>query len=314
MIKEINYNAESVMLNGFPQIKKLGAVSPNCEATPFVFHGRMYRLENVIPERGSSAEQPYCAIVRDRENGEILSAVGGDCYFYSLYTENDTVYVIGTKLIDDHYTTGDTLIIFESTDLHTWSRRELLSNPGWRYFNTSLTKGPDGYVLCMEASDPKEYVGVPFTCFFATSPDLQSWTFMDYEKCYPKDRYTGGPWMRYSRGYYYLICMAELPCLRYTNYLVRTKDFDTWEIGYYNPLLMPNAEDKKLSLFAYDFSGEFLENMRSGFISSNSDLDMCDWNGKTLITYNAGNQLGFSYLAEAEYNGSMDDFLEANFR
>jgi hypothetical protein len=41
---------------------------------------------------------------------------------------------------------------------------------------------------------------------------------------------------------------------------------------------------------------------------------MCDWNGKTLIVYNVGNQLGFYYLAEAEYNGSVADFLEAYFR
>ena len=64
------------------------------------------------------------------------------------------------------------LMLFESRDLKNWVCRELLKNPGWRYFNTSLTKGPDGYVLCVEASEPAEYVGVPFTAFFAFSPML----------------------------------------------------------------------------------------------------------------------------------------------
>ncbi len=39
-------------------------------------------------------------------------------------------------------------------------------------------------------------------------------------------------------------------------------------------------------------------------------MDMCDWNGKTLITYLIGNQLGFYYMAEAEYDGCVADFLE----
>ena len=39
----------------------------------------------------------------------------------------------------------------------------------------------------------------------------------------------------------------------------------------------------------------------------------CFWNGKTLITYLIGNQLGFYYMAEAEYDGCVADFLEACF-
>ena len=77
---------------------------------------------------------------------------------------------------------------------------------------------------------------------------------------------------------------------------------------------MPDREDRKLSPYAYGFSDEFLRRMRTGFISSNSDVDMCDWKGKTLITYNVGNQLGYAYLAEAEYDGSVDDFLESFFK
>ena len=46
---------------------------------------------------------------------------------------------------------------------------------GWVYYNTGLTKGPDGYVLLMEASHPKEIVGEPFTHFFAASKDLKNW-------------------------------------------------------------------------------------------------------------------------------------------
>lgn len=312
-MKEINYNKSTLMHGTFPEIRKMGAVSPNGETSPFVFNDRLYRLELFDPSHGTDSSIPTLALIRDRETGEILSRFGQGCYYYSLYQEDDTVYVIGTK---SNYPKlcGDTLILYESRDLHHWSERELVSNPGWQLFNTSMTKGPDGYVLLVEANAPAEYVGVPFTAFFATSPDMVHWTWMDYEKGYPKHRYLGGPWFRYSRGYYYLIAVTELPCQRYTNYIYRTKDFDTWEVGYYNPILMPGEEDRKISPYAYDFTPEFLEQIRCGFISNNSDIDMCDWNGKTLIVYNVGNQLGFYYLAEAEYNGSVADFLEAYFR
>ena len=312
MIKEINYNTESVMQKGFPTIRKLGAVSPNGESTPFVFHDRLYRLELEDPSRGLDLSVPIHALIRDRETGEVLSRFGEDCYYYSLYTENDTVYVIGT-LSKKPLFCGDTLILFESRDLITWSRRELLSNPGWKLYNTSLTKGPDGYVLCMEASEPTELVGILFTAFFARSTDLVHWTWMDYNTAFPTHRYLGGPLLRYSRGYYYLIAVTELPCQRYTNYVYRTSDFETWEVGFYNPLLMPDENDRKISPYAYDMSPELITKIRTGFLSSNSDIDLCEWQGKTLLSYNAGNQLGFYYMAEAEYDGPVDDFLASFF-
>ena len=311
MSKEIHYDLNFVMKKGYPKIKKLGAVSPFGESTPFVFNGRICRLELVDtnrPTKGLDQNLPIHAIIRNRETGEIISRFGEGCYYYSLYQENETVYVIGTKSLPG-ILAGDRFRIFETRDLIHWQDRELLSNPGWRYYNTSLTKGPDGYVLCMES----DYTGIPFTCFFAVSKDMINWTFMDTEKGYPLDRYCGGPWMRFSRGYYYLILVTELPGSRYTNYVCRTKDFDTWELGYYNPLLMPDEEDRKISPYMYDITPELLEQIRTGFITSNSDIDLCEWEGKTIITYNVGNQLGFYYMAEAEYDGSLPDFLESFF-
>ncbi len=313
MIRQINYDKESVMKNGFPKITKLGAVSPNGESTPFVWEGRLYRLELSDPSRGTDPSVPICAIIRDRESGEILSRLGRGCYFYSFYKENGTAYIIGTLSLPGMLC-GDTLMIYESGDLIHWSDgRVLFSKPGWKYYNTSLTKGPDGYVLCIEAGEPAEYVGVPFTCFFAKSKDLVSWTLPDPAKGYPKDRYIGGPWLKWSNGYYYLITVEELPCAHYTNYIQRTKDFETWEIGCYNPILMPDENDRRISPYAYDISPELMCQIRNGFLSSNSDIDMCNWQGKTLITYNVGNQLGFYYMAEAEYDGAVESFLESYF-
>jgi hypothetical protein len=76
---------------------------------------------------------------------------------------------------------------------------------------------------------------------------------------------------------------------------------------------MPDEEDRKISPYMYDITPELLEQIRTGFITSNSDIDLCEWEGKTIITYNVGNQLGFYYMAEAEYDGSLADFLESFF-
>ncbi|MBR4888962.1 MAG: hypothetical protein IKU17_07445 [Clostridia bacterium] len=312
---EINYNASTKMLSGFPVIRHLGATGTCGESSPFIWHGRAMRLELMDESKGTDPYAPTRALIRDRETGEVLSSFGEGCYYYSLYQENGTVYVLGTVSRLPQLC-GDTIRLFESTDLKTWKSRDLLCNPGWQYFNTSLTKGPDGYVLLMEANRPIELVGVSFTLFFATSPDLVHWTHMSPEKAFSKERYNGGPWMRYSRGWYYVISVTELPCQRYTNYIFRTKDFDTWEVGFYNPLLSPTEEDRKISPKAFGFTQEQLEEIKTGFLASSSDMDLCDWpeENKVLISYNLGNQLGFYYMAEAEVDGSLDDFLEANFR
>lgn len=318
---EINYTSKTRMKGGFPNIRKCGAVSPCGETSPFVWRDpennqkeTLMRLELLDPSRGTDPTQPTVALIRSCETGEILSRFGSGCYYYSLYQEKDTVYVLGT-VSDPGMLCGEEIRIFSSRDLRNWQERSLIRNPGWRYFNTSLTKGPDGYILLLEANYPAEHVGpYPFTLFFASSPDLVNWTFLPYDKGFSKNRYMGGPFFRYSRGWYYLISVTELPCQRYTNYIYRTKDFDTWEVGFYNPILMPDEADRLISPHAFDLSDALREDIRTGFISSNSDIDMCEYQGKTIITYNAGNQLGFYYLAEAEYDGPMDEFFEAYFR
>lgn len=313
MSVEKYYDADTVMKNGYPRIRKRGAIGPAGGSSPFVFEERLYRLELEDSSHGLDRGAPSFAVIRDAESGKILSRFGYGCYYYSFYEEDGTVYVIGTKSIPPSFS-GDTLILYQSRDLVNWSCRELLSNRGWEYLNTSLTKGPDGYMLCLQAEAPKKYVGENyFSMFFARSEDLVSWEMLDYDKGYPKDRYAGAPRMKYSGGWYYLICVTELPCKRYTDYIFRTSDFENWEAGYYNPLLMPDEDDRKISVDAHDLSPSLIEKMKTGFISGNSNIDMCDWKGKTYICYNAGNLCGFYYLAEAEYDGTVDEFLAANF-
>ena len=139
-MKEINYTAETVMKNGFPKIKKLGAISPNGEMTPFVWKGKLMRMELCDPTHALNVEESLGACIRDVESGKIIAYTGKGAYFHSAYVEADTVYVLGVDIRD-----RGTIRVYESRDLVNWTDRVLLSNPSWVYYNTGLTKGPDGY-------------------------------------------------------------------------------------------------------------------------------------------------------------------------
>lgn len=305
---EINYDATTTRSNRYPKIKKLGIVSDSNEMTPFVWNGRLMRMELDDPSDGLGGT-PYSAIIIDCATGEVISRFDNECYFHSAYVEEDTLYVLARE-----EKARDTIRIFTTKDLVNWESRVLFKNPGWVYYNTSLTKGPDGYVLLMEAGQPAELVGEPFTLFFATSPDLVNWTHMSPDHCLSKERYNGGPWMKYADGWYYVITVTLLPCRRFTNYIFRTQDFLTWEVGFYNPILMPSEEDHIISPNAHNLPGDVYKYAKEGFNINNSDIDMCDWNGKVYINYLVSNQLGtYGYMCEAEAEGTVDEFLKSYF-
>ena len=114
-----NYDNTTRMRGGFPRVTKLGAVSPCGESTPFVFRDRLYRLELCDATRGVDPAAPVCALIRDRETGEVLSRLAQDCYYHSLYQEGDTTFVLGTRSAGGSRA-GDTIRIFESRDLVHW--------------------------------------------------------------------------------------------------------------------------------------------------------------------------------------------------
>lgn len=305
---EINYDFHTTRSNRYPKIKKLGIVSDCNEMTPFVWKGRLMRLELDDPSDGMGGTD-RSAIIRDCETGEIISRFAEDSYFHAGYLEGDTFYV--TARDNKNH---DTILIYWTKDLIHWESRVLFKNPGWVYYNTSITKGPDGYVILMEASQPAELVGEPFTLFFASSPDLVNWTHMSPNHCLTKERYNGGPWMRYVDGWYYVISVTMLPCRRFTNYIFRSQDFLNWEVGFYNPILMPSEEDHIISPNAHDLPEDVIKYAKIGFNINNSDIDMCDWNGKVYINYLVSNQLGtYGYMCEAEAEGTVDEFLKSYF-
>ncbi len=318
-VETSSYFPNSRMNKGYPKIVKKGVVSPYGESTPFVWHGRLYRLELVDVTRGAVSPAQAIGhihfIIRDAETGAVVSRFGYGHYYCAAYVENERVYVTAIRIDPTSgWYGGDTVILFETEDLVHWSERVLLRREGWRYFNTSIVHDGEKYVMLMESNLPEEAAGAhPFTFFFAVSPDLVQWEFLPAGTGYPWKRYGGGPKLHWCNGYYYLISVTGIHDMIYTNFIYRTKDLLHWEVGKYNPFLMPSNEDMTVAENAVEITPELAAEIAVHYNCNNSDVDFCEFGGKTVINYNTGDQLGFYNIAEAEYDGSIQQLLENFF-
>ena len=312
-MEEKNYLGRQYM-KPFPKIVKNGAISAHShEPTPMVYKGRFIRLENHGKMRNREIH------IVDYFTNELLSVIEPNgTWFYSGYCEGDKLYAFSTW--------ENKMYRFETTDLKNWEKKLVLEFPeNFELFNTSICKGDGKYVAAIEGAWAGQsklvqndginpYVGVHYTCFFAESPDLENWTLLPFEDAYTPTRYNACPAIRYCDGYYYMICLEELPLVRYAPYMYRTADFKTWEAGMCNPLFIASEEDRHTKPgVTLDPETEF-ENAR-GIIVNNSDVDLCEYEGKTYINYLGGDQ-GNSWcglLCEAVYDGPLDEYLKANF-
>jgi hypothetical protein len=315
MISELNLSGHDRM-KAFPKLIKSGAVSRYCgESTPFVRRGRLLLLENLW-----DGDAPR-ALIRDYFTGEALALTGGDgTRFYSAYCENDRVYVFATK--------DNAVYRYVSDDLVSWQKQAVLSFPdSFELFNTSVCKGPDGYRMAVECAwkgqsrgEPNAvgnpYIGEYYTEFFASSPDLEHWETLPFDTAYTPARYCACPALRYSEGYYYMICLESLPLLRWAPYIYRTRDFETWEIGLHNPVMMPSEEDRRIKP-GVNLPSELAEANARHVDVNNSDVDLCEYGGKTYVVYCAGHQAlaqGMSGLTcEAVFDGQLSGFLSARY-
>ena len=319
-MSEVNYNHRDSMKE-FPVLHKNGAVTvTGGECTPFVYKGRLLYLENYWEGHG---EVPGpCAAIFDYFSREFHTTVGSDgTMFYSAYCENDRVYVFATK--------NNRIYCYYSDDLRGWEKVQVLEMPEmFELFNTSVCKGDGKYVMAIECAwagqskgDQENKVGNPYigeyyTEFFAESDDLLHWKNLPFEKSYTKERYCACPALRYCDGYYYMICLERLPGMRYAPYMYRTADFTTWEFGLYNPLFIASEEDRKVKE-GVKLPEELVRANATHVDINNSDVDLCEFEGKTYILYATGHQGGAGGLnglnCEITFDGTLEEYLKANF-
>ncbi len=294
---------------GRPLIRKLGTVDLDLvETTPVVFRGRPWRFEWVRwwedgPSRyWDNRRRTNHFRFRDPVTGEVTPAFADGHEFGSAYVDGDTMVVTGTQ--------GRSAIhLFTSRDLVRWEQREVVVDPRYGIFNTSLCRAGDGYVLMFEIDRPAEEAGVAFTARFLRSPDLRTWNLTPPECRHAPDRYAAPHALRWHDGWFYNFYLEAHQ--GYEMRVVRSRDLITWESSPLNPVLRVTAADRLVA--NPTLTPEQRERIARADNRNNSDLDFCEWQGRLVMTYSWGNQLGIEHLATAEYDGTEAQFLKGWF-
>lgn len=288
-------------------IRKLGTIDCDMvEVTPVVFKDRLYRFEYVRQNyRPNRTGRSYFRFV-DVKSGKPTSAFAPDRHLGSAYEEDDTVFAYGVNIWG-----GSNIRVFWSSDLMTWRSQDALSLPRWGIYNTSVCRGDDRYVMAIETGEPKESVGVRFTMFFAESADLLKWGMLPLDRVFSMDRYTACPALRFVNGYYYMIYLEARTGPTYEPHMVRSKDLIRWESSPHNPVMCFSDEDKRIA--NPGLTTDQRRRVEGAVNINNSDVDLCEFEGRTIIYYSWGNQQGTEFLAEAEYDGTMESFFQGFF-
>ena len=300
------------------KMKKLGTLKiGTVETTPVVWEDELIMFEWVRSDHwGNGGHESrkigYYQFFDIKTNTPKSAPFAHEHAFGCCYAENGIMYAHGvrgnggqTKFVD----------VFWSKDLKNWESKLALELPEeLKVYNTSVCKGKDDtYVMAVEVSGPEKLIGKNYTILFATSKNLLDWELLPFDTYnYTPDRYSACPSIRYFDGMYYMVYLEELPCYRCHPYIVRSSDLYSWDIALYNPFMTYDDNDK---LFAFEerFSDEDKERILNAVDLNNSDVDFCEYNGKTYILYSWGNQLGQEYLAWAQYDGTLEEFLKSFF-
>ncbi len=307
-----------------PKINKLGTIACNniVETTPIVFKGELYRFEVVRRKSFASEncanydhwmdipEDPCFRFVHVRTNASTPLFAEGHAFGFP-WAEGDTMYVVTGST--NHWG-SDGLTFFKSKDLVNWEQYAELDLPGWKTYNMNIAKKDGVYTLMVEINAPFEEAGeFNFTFRFFKSTDLTNWELTPRECVFQKDRYCGSPsiYAFEDDPYYYVGYLEAYPNARYANSIARSKDLINWEYSPINPVLMYDEDDRKIA--NPHLTPKDRERIASAWDINNSDMEVCEYLGRTLIYYSWGDQLGNEFLAEAWYEGPVHDFLRSFF-
>ncbi len=290
-----------------PSIRKIGTIDCDMvETTPVVWKSRLLRFEYVHPNYWANRTGNSFLHFVDAETGEATPPFARGFHLGSAYVEDNTAYVYGVERWG-----APEVYVFWSGDLVNWRYKVALKTPNWGLYNTSVCKADGRYVMAVEVGEPPEVVGVRFTVFFAESKDLLNWKLLPLHCVYSKDRYTACPVLRHLGGWFYMVYLEAYPEWHFAPHIVRSKDLVRWEQSPFNPVMWPSDEDKRLA------NPKLPPRLRERIVKAeninNSDLDLCEYEGKTVIYYSWGNQRGTEFLAEAIYEGPLAEFLRGFF-
>lgn len=287
------------------------------ETTPVVWKGSLWRCEWYRPEHYSNTEHVSCGRFINMETGEISPVFAEGQCFHSAFTENGILYVYsvnGFSTAAGH----NTIHLYRSDDMINWEKTTALVQPeNWQFFNNSVCRCGDKYYMALEIGQPAEIAGIPFTVVYAVSDNLLQWQMLDPCKyVYTKEFYSACPVIRWSEGYFYIIYLENQPGLKYNfaPFIIRTRDLEHYECCPRPIFEYGDGSEDKYIQNKNLFTEEQITYIKESEDNNNSDVDLCDYKGKTVILYSWGNQLGREFLAEAEYDGPSSEWLASFFK
>jgi hypothetical protein len=258
-------------------------LSEVCEASPFVWKGRLALMECMRPASGGAVEDYYLTI-KDAGNGQQLARLATGYSLACAFPHGDSLYLFASRFEPGSW---NDVTLFKSSDLQAWQKKAAITQSAEHLFNSSVCAADQRFVMAYESDDPKYQ---PFTIKFAISEDLENWTKLP--EVFGADRYTACPTLRYVGGWYYLLYLEHRrPRWFFETWLARSRDLKTWELSPANPILHPGPDEG----------------------INASDPDIVEFDGRTLLYYSVGDQRTWSRLRRAIYAGTLRAFFEAAF-
>ena len=183
-----------------------------------------------------------------------------------------------------------------------WDERVIFKHPAGKAFcNTSLCKADGRYVMSLEQNEGG------FHAQFLESRDLLNWTLLPEKQKHNLGRYNAPHCLRWHDGWFYLFYLEAGKPHGYEQYVTRSRDLIHWNPSPLNPVLAASPEDRII------LNPQLTEAQRAKVAKAedmnNSDIDFCEYKGKLVINYSWGNQQGTEFLAEAEFHGTLAEFL-----
>lgn len=264
------------------------------EEAPFVWNGDLYRagfkrgwsatvgtsieIEKYHPDLGvfaKVAELPY-----PRYLGCIHVAADGRVYSFGSTDVSQTA----------------NRVMMQEIDPLTWTwigtEAQIYQAPaGRKVYNTSVTHGPDGYIMALETDEGAK----PFSIRFLCSDNLTQW-FPIGQLCHAAF-YSACPTIRYAEdGWYLLSYMWQFKQpngqIIFESAMARTRNFVTIETFQGNTNLTAHQNL---------MSPDPMEGV------NNSDVDFIEWDGKVYFTYLTGDQTTWAFANDAWFDGTMTD-------
>lgn len=297
---------QSIWKNPIVKQDRLG--SPLVETSPFVFKGKLYLLENNQRFWDVKGAKPGDFFhedevrIKDIKSEKKVTLVLKNHGFGTAFVWKDSLFVFA-----GNYGTGKpwrkmTEITMTATaDLITWTKpvTVLKANNNEYFFNTAVTRGKDNFVLLYETNDPE---WKPFSFRYEESDDLRNWEEVP-DAIYGKDKYVGGPALYYQNGWYYTLYLEALK-KGYETRITRSRNLLNWEDAPEDrPFITFESTHKNIPLL----SPEITE-------SNASDVELCYFQGKTILYFTGSDQTTAGDLQSAVYTGTPAQLFEHFFK